>query len=111
MEQVNFTYDQEGFGGRVIPTQPDFEAVEQSARAYVTKVTFGRAGGGDAEKNAVCACCEVLFANRGREGLASEHSDGYIVTYEKPVPLYNKLWLAAWQYLPVEQFYRGVEGC
>ncbi|MBQ9914946.1 MAG: hypothetical protein IJO50_02250 [Clostridia bacterium] len=108
MEQVNFTFYRETFGGRVIPGQPDFEAVEPAARAFVDKVTFQRAGKCEPEQKAVCACCEVLYENRGREGISSEHVDGYIVNYERSAPLYHKLWLAAWQYLPAEQFYRGV---
>ena len=109
MEQVNFTFYKEEFGGSTILRQDAFEGIAPHARAFVSKVTFGRASKGDAEKKAVCACCEVLSAEWGREGIASEHNDGYIVTYDKRVPLPAKLWLAARLYLPAELCYRGVE--
>ncbi len=111
MEKVSFTFYKTAYFGEVIGTEAEFRPFERTARAFIESITMGQKPSAEAAKMAVCAVSEVLFREADRDGLATEHNDGYIVTYDRTEPIWNKLWVAAWLYLPPEAMERAVALC
>lgn len=111
MQYVDFAYYQETFCGGLIQSAEEFNSLEVRARAYVDKITFGRAAPEtEAVKNAVCACCEIYNTYGQHEGISSEDNDGYRVTYiSNQRQMNNRLYQAAMLYLPVSLLYRGYD--
>ena len=111
MRYVDFDYYKNTFCGRQIASEEEFNSLEVRARAYVDKITFGRARADmDEVKNAVCACCEVYQTYGQHEGISSEDNDGYRVTYLSNSRLMaNRLYRSAQLYLSEELMYRGYD--
>jgi hypothetical protein len=118
MQNVTYEYYKSGFLGNAIPSEADFNRLCLRAGSFIDCVTFGRLDlaawqevvDETALKNAVCAVCDALYAQAGREGIKSESNDGYSVTYTDDSCAKNML-LAARQFLPAEVFYKGADEC
>lgn len=113
MQYADFLYYIEVYHGRQITTANEFDSLEVKARAYIDRVTYGRAQAvcdTDAVKKAVCAACEVYHRYEAGEGISSENNDGYSVTYKFSLrQMSNSLRRAAALYLPAELLYQGVD--
>lgn len=110
MRYADFEYYRDTFCGRQIASEEEFDSLEIRARAYVDKITFGRAKAEtEGVSNAVCACCEVIQSYSSHEGISSEDNDGYRVVYLQDTKLEEqRLYQTAMRYLPVCLLYRGL---
>lgn len=84
---ADYDYYVNEYGGK-LAGQDEFERYIQFASAYIQMITFGRAKncGLDAVKDAACAACEVFVKRNAGNGIRSENTDGYSVTYEECDP-------------------------
>ena len=66
-------------------TEAELQRAEVPARAYLGRITCGRAAFEDErEKLALCAVCDAVALEQQGGGLAAETNDGVSVTYALP---------------------------
>ena len=81
IEIITYDYYKNNFLGKLVPEE-DFEHIEKKAVVYVNYALVGNLGDSDAEKDAVCAACELIYKEKDRSGIKSENTDGYSVTFD-----------------------------
>lgn len=109
MAYIDYEYYTDRFKGNTIPLA-DFEYVAPRAEDYINYITNGRITEPTVPvQNACCAVADKLYTMDAREGIQSETTDGYSVTYRDGEGLPNLLYGAAEVYLAgTGLLYRGV---
>lgn len=86
---VDLEYYVENFGGKKIP-EDSFPEKIREAESIVNFITFGRIHGYvlspedlECAKMAICAVADSIWENKKRDGVVSENTDGYSVTYSQ----------------------------
>ncbi len=81
MAYIDYEYYTDRFKGNTIPLA-DFEHVSLRAEEYINYITNGRITDiSEPVQNACCAVADKLYSMGAREGIQSETTDGYSVTY------------------------------
>lgn len=81
MAYIDYEYYTDRFKGNTIPLA-DFEYVAPRAEDYINYITNGRITEPTVPvQNACCAVADKLYSMGAREGIQSETTDGYSVTY------------------------------
>lgn len=109
MAYIDYEYYSNRFKGTTIPLA-DFEHVSLRAEEYINYITNNRITDISVPvQHACCAVAEKLYSMGAREGIRSETTDGYSVTYADNATLHHLLYGSAEVYLAdTGLLYRGV---
>ena len=98
---VTYEYYKDSFGGSIIP-ENRWDTLELRISARLDQYTFNRMESGNWKNEAKAALCEMaeyMYQNADRDGIASENTDGYSVSYDTSKSMNGELYKIAEVYL------------
>ena len=109
---ANFEGYRNNYHGTVIESEERFKNVIIKAEAFLNKITFGRIREyeGEDKENALYELCDIIHNHAEHDGIASENTDGYSVSYRdvNSDTLHRRMCSVAAMYLPHHLLYRGI---
>ena len=105
---IDFDYYKNNFLGSLISLDK-FYSIEKKACVYVNGAIGGKNSDIGEVKDAVCAVCELIYNEEKRNGIKSENTDGYSITFSETESFKEKVFDVISIYLAnTGLLYRGI---